>query len=175
MHEYAIQTIGFLGVLLFIVSYQLRSNHALFLCQLMGCIVFFTQFLFLGAYTGAISLIINIVRNLLLLKAEDWTWVRNKATLSVIILFMAIFTAYTWAGLISFLPFLSVTVTSVGYWTCDAKKIRISQLFGSPCTLVYDLIIRSWGGAASEAIAILSIIVSIFRFGWKNLGSTPEK
>ncbi len=119
--------VGFLGVLLFIVSYQLRSNRALFLCQLMGCIVFFTQFLFWGAYTGAISLIINIVRNLLLLKAKDWAWVRNKATPSVIILFMAIFTAYTWAGLISFLPFLSVTVTSVGYWTCDAKKIRIER------------------------------------------------
>ena len=37
----------------------------------------------------------------------------------------------------------------------------------------YDFIIGSWGGAANEAIALLSIIVSIFRFGWSNLAESP--
>ena len=60
MNEYMVQAIGFLGVALFIISYQIRSNRALFLCQLMGCIVFCVQFFLMGAYTGAISLIVNI-------------------------------------------------------------------------------------------------------------------
>ena len=40
MNELFIQAIGFVGVALFIISYQIRSNRALFLCQLMGCLVF---------------------------------------------------------------------------------------------------------------------------------------
>ena len=82
---------------------------------------------------------------------------------------LLIFTICTWDGWISLLPFASVGVTTVGYWTENAQKIRLSQLMGSPCTLLYDVLVRSWGGALSETITLVSIIVSIFRFGWKNL------
>lgn len=170
MNEYIIQGIGFWGVALFIISYQIRSNRVLFLCQLMGCIVFCIQFFLMGAYTGAISLIINIARNLLLLKSNDWKWAKSQVTLAVIIVLLLVMTIYTWAGWISVLPFASVAVTSIGYWTQNAQKIRLSQLFGSPCTLLYDILVHSWGGAVNEAIAILSIIISIIRFGWGNLG-----
>ena len=169
MSGFRIQAIGFVGVALFIISYQIRSNRALFLCQLLGCLVFCLQFFLMGAYTGAIGLIINIVRNLLLLKADSWKWAKSKATMSVIILLLGVMTAYTWAGWKSLLPFISVAVTTVGYWTNNAQKIRLSQLIGSPCTLAYDLIVRTWGGALSEAIAIVSILFSIYRFGWRNL------
>ncbi len=169
MSDFWIQAIGFVGVALFIISYQIRSNRALFLCQLLGCLVFCLQFFLMGAYTGAIGLIINIVRNLLLLKADSWKWAKSKATMAVIILLLGVMTAYTWAGWESLLPFISVAVTTVGYWTNNAQKIRLSQLIGSPCTLAYDLIVRTWGGALSEAIAIVSILFSIYRFGWRNL------
>ncbi len=169
MSDFWIQAIGFVGVALFIISYQIRSNRALFLCQLLGCLVFCLQFFLMGAYTGAIGLIINIVRNLLLLKADSWKWAKSKATMAVIILLLGVMTAYTWAGWKSLLPFISVAVTTVGYWTNNAQKIRLSQLIGSPCTLAYDLIVRTWGGALSEAIAIVSILFSIYRFGWRNL------
>lgn len=170
MNEYMVQAIGFLGVALFIISYQIRSNRALFLCQLMGCIVFCVQFFLMGAYTGAISLIVNIARNLLLIKSNDWKWAKSQVTLAAIILLLLVMTICTWAGWMSILPFVSVAVTSIGYWTQNAQKIRLSQLFGSPCTLLYDILVHTWGGAVCEAITILSIIISIVRFGWRNLG-----
>ena len=43
----------------------------------------------MGAYTGAIGLIVNIVRNLLLLKADSWKWAKSKVTMAVIILLFA--------------------------------------------------------------------------------------
>lgn len=170
MNEYMVQAIGFLGVALFIISYQIRSNRALFLCQLMGCIVFCVQFFLMGAYTGAISLIVNIARNLLLIKSNDWKWAKSQVTLAAIIVLLLVMTICTWAGWMSILPFVSVAVTSIGYWTQNAQKIRLSQLFGSPCTLLYDILVHTWGGAVCEAITILSIIISIVRFGWRNLG-----
>ena len=170
MSELAIQAIGFVGVAFFIASYQIKSNKALFACQLTGCIIFCIQFFIMGAYTGALSLMINIVRNVLLLKVHDWKWVKSKVTLSVIIMLLAAVTVYTWAGWLSLLPFISVAVTSIGYWTNNAQKIRLSQLIGAPCTLVYDILIRSWGGVLSESITLMSIIISVIRFGWNEMG-----
>ena len=170
MSEWAIQAIGFVGVAFFIASYQIKSNRALFACQLTGCVLFCIQFFILGAYTGALSLIINIIRNCLLLKVNDWEWVKSRITLSAIVALLTAVTIYTWAGWSSLLPFVSVAATSVGYWTNNAQKIRLSQFIGSPCTLIYDALIRSWGGVLTETITLLSIIISVIRFGWKEMG-----
>lgn len=172
MNDLLIQAIGFIAVVFFIVSYQVRSNRHLFLYQLVGCLIFTAQLLILGAYTGAFSLMINILRNLLLLKINDWKWVKSKITLSVILSILVVSTVYTWAGWKSMLPLLSVGISSIGYWTNNAQKIRLSQLFATPCTLVYDAMIHSWGGTLNETITLISIIVSVCRFGWSNLAKT---
>lgn len=164
-----IQGIGFVAVLFFIFSYQLRSNRMLFLCQLLGCSIFCLQFCLMGAYTGAVSLLVNILRNLLLLKIDQWDWVKSKVTMSGILLLLAVMTILTWDGWISLLPLASVGVTTVGYWTNNAQKLRLSQFFGSPCTLLYDILIHSWGGVISESITLASIIISVIRFGWSDL------
>lgn len=164
------QLIGFVGVAFFILSYQIKSNRALFLFQLIGSIIFCVQFFIMGAYSGALSLVVNIIRNLLLLKVKEWSWVKNKVTLACIIAVLAVITIYTWDGMLSLMPFISVAVTSIGYWTDNAQKIRLSQMVGSPVILVYDAIIRSWGGVLNETIVIISIFVSIARFGWENMG-----
>lgn len=175
MSGYIVQGIGFVAVAFFILSYQMKSNRLLFLFQLIGCSIFVIQFGILGAYTGALSLLINILRNVLLLKANVWTWVRSKKTMLGIIALLVAFTIWTWNGWISLLPLASVGVTTVGYWTDNAQKIRLSQLMGSPCTLLYDVLIHSWGGVLSESITLVSIILSIIRFGWKNLNDDSFK
>ena len=175
MYEFIIQGIGFLGLAFFIISYQIRTNRSLFLYRMIGCIFFCVQMCLLGAFTGAIGLFVNILRNLLLLRINEWKWIKSKLTLTGIILLLLIMTVYTWTGWISLLPFASVAITSIGYWTNNAQKIRLSQLLGSPCTLLYDILICYWGGAMSEALTLVSIIVSIFRFGWSNMGESKTK
>ncbi len=170
MSDLAIQAIGFVGVAFFIASYQIKSNKALFLCQMIGCLVFCVQFFIMGAFTGAISLIINIIRNLLLVKRADWKWVDRKSTMLVILALLTATTIYTWDGIISLLPFILVAVTTIGYWSNNAQKIRLSQFIGSPCVLLYDALVGSWGGVLNETITLVSIIISVIRFGWKNMG-----
>ena len=49
--------------------------------------------------------------------------------------------------------------------------IRLSNLFcASPCWLIFDIIVGSIGGILNETILIVSILVSIYRYGWKGLG-----
>ena len=50
------------------------------------------------------------------------------------------------------------------------RNIRIANLaVNSPCMLLYDVLVKSWGGALNEAVTLVSIIISIIRFGWKAL------
>lgn len=171
MPQVFIQAIGFAGVVFFILSYQIRSNRILFLMQLLGTAMFCTQFLLLGAYAGAVNLIVIIARNALLMKYRDWPFVRSKWVMALILAAACGGAALTWQGWISLLPLAAVLGTTVAYWTDNAQKIRLGNLVcGSPCWLIYDFIIGSWGGVLNEAITLGSILVSIRRYGWKNMG-----
>ena len=89
----------------------------------------------------------------------------------VMVLGFAAVLRFTWAGPVSLLAFTASAFSTVCYWSNNARTLRLANLLvASPCWLVYDFIVRSWGGMASEAITIISILISIRRFGWKALG-----
>ena len=172
MSQILIQAIGFAGVIFFIFSYQIKSNRALFLMQLLGTGMFTIQFILLGAYTGAINLMIIILRNALLLKVRDWKWVKSKHTMFALIALSIIGASFSWSGLISLLPLTATAGTMVAYWTDNAQKIRLGNLVcGSPCWLTYDILIGSLGGILNESITLISVLISIKRFGWDAMNS----
>ena len=61
MNTIWIQAIGFLGTLLFFASFQCRINKNLFRVQLMSYICYTIHLLLLGAATGGLSYILNMV------------------------------------------------------------------------------------------------------------------
>lgn len=175
MNTVIIQGIGFAGVLFFILSYQIKSNKTLFLFQLLGSAMFCCQFLLMDAYSGIVNLIAIIARNILLIKIRDWKWVQSKWLESVFLIFFTICLYASWQGPVSLLPYMAMAVTTVAYWTDNPLIIRLGNLVcGSPCWLIYDAIIGSWAGIINESITIGSILISIWRFGWKEMGRSDS-
>lgn len=176
MGNILVQAIGFLAVASFILSYQVKSNRGLYLCQVIGSALFCLQFFLLGAASGCLSLAVNILRGALLIKYGDWAWVRWKGLAAILCGVYAGIVFFTWAGPVSLLAFVASAVSTFGYWQNNARTIRLSNLLcASPCWLVYDVLVHSWGGVLSEAITIASILVSGFRFGWKALGDPDSE
>ena len=171
-----IQGIGFLGVIAFIVSYQIKSNRALYIFQLLGSLLFCIQFFMLGAYSGCLSMLLNILRYALLTKYNEWKWVQRKELAWAFCAAFAVVPIFTWAGPVTILTFLASSVSTIFYWTNNAKMIRGANLFcASPCWLIYDIYAGSWGGVLNEAITLTSIIVSVVRFGWKAMGDPDSE
>ncbi|MBE6877238.1 MAG: YgjV family protein [Ruminococcus sp.] len=170
-----VQGIGFIAVAAFILSYQIKSNRWLFLLQLIGSALFCLQFFLLDAFSGCLSLAVNILRNALMMKYNEWKWVRWKGCPFVIaVLFLGIL-FLTWNGAVSLLAFIASVSSTFVYWSNSPRNIRLINLVcASPCWLIYDIIVHSWGGLLSEAITLISILISIFRFGWKGLESDSD-
>lgn len=168
MYDIITQGIGFVGVLFFIISFQIKSNRKLFIMQLLGSGMFCCQFFLLGAYSGMVSLLAIMARNALLIKVRDWPWVRSQKTLAAFLVICIGCVALTWQGPVSLLPLLAMVGTTVAYWTDNAQKIRLGILvFDVPGWLIYDIIVGSWGGVVNELITLASVLISIRRYGWK--------
>ncbi|MGI6003687.1 MAG: YgjV family protein [Lachnospiraceae bacterium] len=172
-HDILIQAIGFLGVLFFFISYQVKDNRRLFIIQTLGCLTFSLQFALLGAFGGCLSLFINITRNIMLTKYDECKAIRWKGWIAVFAALSIVSALFTWDGWISILPVVGTVSGTIGCWTNNAGKIRAVNLcVNSPGMMLYDVLVGSWGGVLNEGMTMLSIIISIARFGWKSLDSS---
>lgn len=163
-----IQLIGVAGTLLFFLSYQCRSNRNLFRVQLLSYLFYTAHLLLLGALTGGVSYMINTLRSFCL--GSRWKFAHSRAMCAIICAMQLAALALTWSGWISILPVAANIAATLGGYTHNPRKIRIAGMFvNSPLWIVYDLCVGSWAGLLDEAVTEGSMILSIVRFGWKNL------
>lgn len=168
MHSFLIQMIGFAGTILFFLSYQCKSNKKLFQVQFVSYLCYTVHLLLLGAITGGISYILNTVRSFCL--GSKNSFLRGKWMCGMICLLQMVTLMLTWEGWWSCLPVIANVAATLGGYTYNGRKIRVVGLFvNSPLWIIYDVIVGSWAGIIDELITQLSMIISILRYGWKNL------
>ena len=163
-----IQLIGVAGTILFFLSYQCRSNRNLFRVQLLSYLFYTAHLLLLGALTGGVSYMINTLRSFCL--GSRWKFAHSQGMCAIICAMQLAALALTWSGWISILPVAANIAATLGGYTHNPRKIRIAGMFvNSPLWIVYDLCVGSWAGLLDEAVTEGSMILSIVRFGWKDL------
>ena len=159
------QLVGLFGTALFFASYQCRDNRQLFRVQFLSYLCYTAHLFLLGAATGAVSYLINTFRSFCLSSRYDF--LRSRAMGAVICVFQILALVFTWSGWLSVLPVAANIATTIGGYTYNARTIRsVGMFINSPLWIAYDIIVGSWAEIATEA----SILLSIFRYGWKSLG-----
>lgn len=168
-----VQAIGLVGTAFFFLSFQCRENKRLFQIQFLSYLLYTIHLLLLGAVTGGVSYIINTVRSICL--GSRWKFARRKKMCVILCLMQVAALFFTWAGWISLLPVVANIAATIGGYTHNPRKIRLTaMLVNSPLWIVYDIIVGSWAGILDEAVTELSVIISIIRYGWKNLDRNEE-
>ena len=163
-----VQAIGFMGTILFFLSFQCRENKNLFRVQFVSYLCYTTHLLMLGAVTGGISYILNTVRSFCL--GSQNAFLRGKHMCWIICGLQVATLLFTWDGWLSILPVAANIASTIGGYTYNPRKIRIAGMFiNSPLWIVYDILVGSWAGVLDEVVSELSMVISICRYGWKNL------
>lgn len=163
-----IQAIGILGTILFFLSFQCKSNKNLFRVQFLSYLFYTTHLLLLGATTGGISYILNTVRSFCLGSKNDF--LKGKTMCSILCILQLMTLVLTWDRWWSILPVAANIASTIGGYSYNARKIRIVGMFiNSPLWIIYDVLVGSWAGILDEVASEASMIISIVRYGWKNL------
>lgn len=163
-----VQAIGVVGTILFFLSYQCKSNKNLFRVQFVSYVCYTTHLLALGAVTGGISYVLNTLRSFCL--GSKYSLLKSKGMCTVICALQLVALYLTWDGWYSILPVAANIAATIGGYTFNPRKIRIAGMFiNSPLWIVYNIIVGSWAGILDEIVTEASMILSIIRYGWKNL------
>ena len=164
------QLLGFVSTALFLLSFQFKQNKQLFALQLGSFAFYVLHYFLIGAIAGCVAMAINTARCVVMYFFNDKKWAAWKGWLWI---FLALYLAnavYTWEGFISLLPLCGSVACMFAYWSRNLRKIRVINLIlGSPTWLVYDIVLGSISASIMESLTILSILISIIRYGWKAL------
>lgn len=168
MNNYVIQIICIAGTVLYFLSYQCNNNRSIFRIQFFSYFCYTTHLILLGAITGGISYILNMIRSLCLGSKNNF--LKSLAMCVVLCVLQLMAMVVTWSGWISVLPVAANIAATIGGYTNDGRKIRITGMFiNAPLWIIYDIIVGSWAGVLDEAISAFSMVLSIVRYGWNNL------
>lgn len=171
-----VQALGFLGMALVLISFQFRKQKTLIRIQLFDEIVFATHYLLLGATTGAILNIIGIGRAFVF-SCRERPWAQKKgwvplfcgAYFAVYVLMFTVFGMPATAQnlVLELLPVVGSFATTIGF-RLDNITMRKLALVNGGTWIIYAVISSSIGGALTEGIGILSVLIGLWRLKKKN-------
>jgi hypothetical protein len=156
------QILGVIAVILGFVSFQMKTAKQVVFMQCAVAAVFCAHYLFLGAISGGILNAVCFVRNV----AYSF---RDKKFLSgvwVTVFFVVLMTCLgigSWQGWPSLFVIVGLVLNTVAMRFKDPQNIRRSILVTSPLVIIYDLIVRSYGGIVYESVVIVSSIIGLIR------------
>lgn len=170
--EIIAQIIGIIAMGFNILSYQGKKQKTVIVVQLIGAILFATNYLMLGATIGGILNLIAAVRAVVF-------YFRDKFHAGHILWFISFIASFVIVYILNFtilgkepsfinlmlelLPVIGMIALTVGFRLKNASDIRKCGLISAPSWLIYNIAVMSWGAIICEVLTLISIVLGILR------------
>ena len=161
-----VQVLGFLAWLILVVSYYRENTNKILVFQVLSTVLFCLHYILLGAYSGLIICVYEVIRDTLYYKTDK----DHKIFLVSVVVYVGtvLISFLTESDLISLetavdlFPVLASLVD--GYSLTQHRKIAVGGgILSYTLWFIYDLCVMSYSGALTDAIIVVSnIIILIF-------------
>ncbi len=155
-----------------IASYQFKKNVHYFLMNALCCTLFATSFFLMGSVTAALFNLINVLRSFTFAFLPKKYF---KLSGAVMILLYTSATVFTYDGILSLFILIAQLAATFVMALDNGKFIRLTQIgVVSPIWLVHNFIVFTIGGIITEVFSIISVGVSIYRYGLNGFTGKDE-
>ena len=157
--------VGVVAVILFVLSYQMKTRKGIIICNSVSRALYVAQYLLLFAFEGAVLDVLGIVAAVLAQK-KDTPFIKKhlKSVIISVNLVMIGAGVLLYENIFSLLPVFGVLLHTGAFWLSKEKNIRIISFLGSPFWLAYNLSSHAYGSAAGDVITMVSIASAMIRY-----------
>lgn len=161
----AAQAIGFLSLVLSLVSFQMKTRTQILIFQCMASLSCAVSLIMLGGIAGGILDVVAFSRTLVFSLADRYKWAKCKLWLPFYIILIIAVGIITWdpTGIGTLFAIAGTLLSTVALYQKSERLMRIISLFVGPCWIIYSLIYSSAFGTLNEIIAMTSLIIALVR------------
>ena len=159
------QLIGFISLLLSLLSFQMKKRSGIMLFQMLASLSCAVSLIMLGGIAGGILDVVAFSRTFVFSLSDRYKWAGSKWWLCFYFAMIIGVGILTWdTGSIGTLfAILGTLLSTVALFMKKERLIRIISLFVGPCWIIYGMIYSSCFGILNELIAMTSIIIALVR------------
>lgn len=149
---------GIIGLIYSAVAYHKKEKKDILKLLIISNSLSLIQYMFLQAYTGCITIIISIIRNIIALKKRDKN---ENIILAIFIILYIVMGIITYNSIFSILPIIASIMYVIGIWNGNENIIRKTGLINMYLWLIYSISTFAVAGAIQNIILIISTHIAI--------------
>lgn len=149
---------GIIGLIYSAVAYHKKEKKDILKLLIISNSLSLIQYMFLQAYTGCITIIISIIRNIIALKKKDKN---ENIILAIFIILYIVMGIITYNSIFSILPIIASIIYVIGIWNGNENIIRKTGLINMYLWLIYSISTFAVAGAIQNIILIISTHIAI--------------
>jgi len=141
------------------IIYQATDRRKMVALKLIDDILWITHFILIGGYTGALTNLFAIFREIVFYFKGKKKWATSPVWAFI---FSAVFIScapLSWAGIFSIFPVIGSVISTWVFWV---NKTEVGKLMMIPvliCYLIYAVVYSSYSSIVSQLIILASIAV----------------
>lgn len=167
-HHIVAQIIGFVGVAISILIYAGRTRARILICKFISDVLWFANYILLGAYTGALLNLIAMARETVFYNRGVKKWASHRIWLYVFMLLTLLSPILEWVKLggFSWVPLLPATGSILAVISFYSNRPRVMRYFGFAAQafwLVYGFMLVNISSIVCGILTILSAVIGMIR------------
>ena len=168
-----IQLLGFLAWLMLVYSYYRENTNKILIFQILSTIMFCIHYYLLGAYSGLLICIYEVIRDYSYFKTDK----DNYIFIGSVIVYV-ISSIITYTSILDLFPYLASLIDGF-FLTKNRKTVVFGAIITYTMWFIYDMYARSYSGAITDGILIISnlmiLLFNIDIFNGKNVKKLTNK
>lgn len=162
------QILGAIGICLLLATFQFNNRRIILRIQMASGLVWATQYILLGAFTGSALNALMAGRNYLFDRYPHKQIIFWFSLIAIVCAGLL-----TWQGPISLLPLAGGSFATIAMWQSNPRHIRLLMLAVPPFWFIYNLLVGSYFGMLGDTITFCSVLVGIYRFDIQKITQAP--
>lgn len=164
------QIFGAIGLILIVISLQMRRKKTLLKLQMVSCLMFVMQYVCLKAPNGCVMNGIAMVRNFIYgryKKVPNWL-------VALVLLAIIVSAVVFYENPVGLLPGVATIVYTIGFASKNMRIVRGSDLLACLFYVAYNISVGAWMGLAATLLEMIFTIIAIVRYDIKESGLTQK-
>ena len=157
------QAFSIVAIIVITISFQIKNKNILLSMNATANMAYGVSFLLLGAYFGAATAGIAVLRGMIFINIEKRPKWYSWSALLLIYLLLIISVIFTYENFLSIIMLLSVLVLVFSLWQKNIFLIRFASILASCVYIIYNIVHSGWINIVFESLIIISCVVFLIR------------
>jgi hypothetical protein len=161
------QVIGFVGFIITLIAYHRKTKEAIFKNMIVANTMDILHYLLLGAYTGCLTKVIALIRNIIIVFKEKKKFLQSYFVLVLFILIYVFAGIFTYTDIWSIFPIFAAVIYMIAVWNGDELTVKKTAFACYFLWLIYNIFVYSIAGIVSNIVSIISTFIAIRNASFK--------